>query len=102
MVEGQFPQYHIKEVRIMERYQPKKLSIGDTARLCGVTIKQIRHWEAKGYIPKATRVVCGERAYRLFSPDDMQLIQKIKDYLDEGFTLQAAAEKIKKGGGQNA
>ena len=28
-------------------------SIGDTAKMTGATQKQIRHWEAKGYIPEA-------------------------------------------------
>ena len=68
-------------------------SIGDTAKMTGVTQKQIRNWEAKGYIPEATRVVSGERAYRRFSQDQIEIIQKINDYLDEGFTLQAAAKK---------
>jgi hypothetical protein len=32
-------------------------SIGDTSKLTGVSKKQIRNWEAKGYIPEAERVV---------------------------------------------
>ena len=42
-------------------------SIGDTAKMTGVTQKQIRNWEDRGYIPEPTRVVCGERAYRYFT-----------------------------------
>ena len=41
--------------------------IGDTASMTGVTQKQIRNWEERGYIPEADRVVCGERAYRYFT-----------------------------------
>jgi len=71
----------------------KNFSIGDTAKMTGVTQKQIRNWEAKGYISEATRVVSGERAYRRFSPEQIEIIHKINDYLDEGFTLQAAVKK---------
>ena len=75
--------------------QPKKntFSIGDTAKMTGATQKQIRNWEANGYIPLADRIVCGERAYRRFKLDQVETIRKIKDYLDEGFTLLAAAQK---------
>ena len=90
--------------------QPKKntFSIGDTAKMTGATQKQIRNWEANGYIPLADRVVCGERAYRRFTQSQVETIRKIKDYLDEGYTLVAAAQKatgikfINKGGRGNA
>jgi len=38
-------------------------SIGDTAEMAGVSQRQIRDWEARGYIPKAQRLICGDRAY---------------------------------------
>ena len=70
-------------------------SIGDTSKLTRASMKQIRNWEAKGYIPKADRVVSGDRAYRRFSLKQVELISRIKDLLDEGYTLPAAAEKAK-------
>ena len=77
----------------MRNSTKKNYSIGDTAQMTGVTQKQIRNWEAKGYIPEAIRVVSGERAYRRFSPEQIKIIHKINDYLDEGFTLQTAVKK---------
>jgi len=74
-------------------YSSKNYSIGDTASQSGVTVKQIRNWEEKGYIAKATRIICGERAYRYFSESDLRNIREIKEYVDQGFTLQAAARK---------
>ena len=74
----------------------KSYSIGEAARLCGVTRKQIRHWEGKNYLPELTRTVCGERAYRTFAENDLVIIKKIKHYLDAGFTLSSAADKAKK------
>ena len=84
------------------------LSIGDTAKRTGATQKQIRHWEAKGYISEAGRVVSGVRAYRRFTLGQVETISKIKEFLDEGFTLLAAAQKVTgktfstKGGHRNA
>ena len=83
----------------------KTFSIGDTAKMSGATQKQIRNWEARGYIPTADRVVSGDRAYRRFTMDEVETIRKIKDYLDEGFTLSSAVSKaagnnqIKEGSG---
>ena len=70
-------------------------SIGDTAKISRASKKQIRNWEDRGYIPKAERVVSGNRAYRRFSLKQVELISRIKDLLDEGYTLPAAAEKAK-------
>ena len=68
-------------------------SIGDTSKMTGATQKQIRNWEARRYIPKADRIVSGDRAYRRFSLKQIELISNIKGFLDEGYTLPAAAEK---------
>ena len=67
-------------------------SIGDAAKMTGVTQKQIRNWEARGYIPEAYRVVCGKRSYRYFSLDQIEIITKIKGYLDQGYTLAHASK----------
>ena len=68
------------------------LSIGATSKMTGVTQKQIRHWEARGYIPAAMRVVCGEKAYRYFTAEQIEIIAKIKGYLDQGYTLVHASK----------
>jgi DNA-binding transcriptional MerR regulator len=71
----------------------KDYSIGDTAKMTGATQKQIRNWESKGYIPKANRVASGDRSYRRFNLDQIETISKIREYLEQGFTLSAAVEK---------
>jgi DNA-binding transcriptional MerR regulator len=70
----------------------KTFSIGDTAKMTGATQKQIRNWEAAGHIPEAVRVVSGSRAYRRFTQDQIRIITDIKYFLDQGFTLSAAAK----------
>jgi DNA-binding transcriptional MerR regulator len=77
----------------MDSNTNQTVSIGEAARICGVTVKQIRHWQEREYIPEPQRVVCGERAYRQFEEEDLEHIKRIKQYLDAGFRLDKAAEK---------
>ena len=76
----------------MTQIKKAPFSIGDTAKMTGVTQKQIRNWEARCYIPEAYRVVCGERAYRYFTADQIEIIRQIKGYLDQGYTLAHASK----------
>ena len=55
----------------------KTVSIGEAARLTGVSIKQVRHWHAQGYIPAPQRVICGERSYRQFGKEDLKFIHRL-------------------------
>ena len=84
----------------MKRIKSETFSIGDTARTTGVSLKQLRNWEARGYIPTATRVVCGPRAYRYFNEKQVEQIQAIKKLLDEGFTLSHASRLARKSCGK--
>jgi len=77
----------------MENKARQTVSIGEAARLCGVTAKKIRYWQDREFIPEPQRVVCGERAYRQFVEEDLEIIKRIKWYLDAGFRLNSAAEK---------
>jgi DNA-binding transcriptional MerR regulator len=70
-------------------------SIGDTARMTGVSQKQLRHWEAREFISAPMRIVCGQRAYRYFTRKQVEQIQAIKKLLDEGFTLSHASRLAK-------
>ena len=84
----------------MEKFRKKTFSIGDTAKLCGVSQKQLRNWEARGYIPAATRVVCGERAYRHFTEKQVSQIKAIKKLMDEGYALPHASRLARKSSGK--
>jgi DNA-binding transcriptional MerR regulator len=71
----------------------KDYSIGDVSKESGVSQKQIRDWEAKGLISEPVRIKCGDRAYRRFTRDDLEVIRLVKKYKDQGFTLKAAVKK---------
>jgi len=74
-----------------ERFE-KTYSIGDASRITGVSQRQLRAWEGK-HIPQPDRLICGERAYRRYTQDQINLIARIKEYQDQGFTLKAAAQR---------
>ncbi len=68
-------------------------SIGDAARLSGVTDKQLRNWEKSKYLQDVQRVVSGVRSYRRYSEEQIGQIKRIKGFLDLGYTLPVAAAK---------
>ena len=69
----------------------KPVSIGTTAEATNTTVKMLRYWEEKGYITPE-RIYSGSRGYRYYSHDDVKKITRIKNYIDQGYTLQAAAQ----------
>jgi DNA-binding transcriptional MerR regulator len=73
----------------------KTYSIGDASKMSGASQKQIRSWEAKGYIPKAEHSVSGDRSYRRFTLEQVDTISRIVNLLEEGYTLSAAAGKAR-------
>ena len=69
----------------------KPVSIGSAAEASNTTVKMLRYWETKGYITPE-RVYSGSRGYRFYYPADLQKITKIKNYIDQGYTLKASAQ----------
>jgi len=68
-------------------------SIGDAAKITGVSEKQLRNWEKCQYLQGIQRSISGERAYRRYGEAEINQIQIIKTYLDEGYTLAVSAAK---------
>ena len=67
-------------------------SISETEKLTDASQKQIGYWEKIGLITQVERNICGDIAYRRFTPGQVELIRAIKGYLDRGYTLAWAAE----------
>jgi len=70
--------------------------IGDAARMTGITIKQLRYYEEKGYIQPPERVVCGERAYRRYTDEQIAFLRTLKGYMDKGYKLHRALRYAEK------
>lgn len=71
----------------MEKAQ---LPLSEMARVAGVSARQIRYWEKKGYITSHQAQKNQNHKFNFFS---LLKVMEIKEFLDEGYTLQAAVEK---------
>lgn len=65
------------------------VGISELSKVTGVSPRQIRYWEQKGYV-ESTGEKSGNRKFRLPMVIKVEII---KHFLDEGYTLTAAVEK---------
>ncbi|WP_091395127.1 MerR family transcriptional regulator [Arachidicoccus rhizosphaerae] len=68
------------------------VGIGEVSQITGIPTRQIRYWEDKGIISSLTEEGGKNRRYDYKNIKKMLLV---KELLDEGYTLDASAEKIK-------
>ncbi len=68
------------------------VGIGEVSQITGIPTRQIRYWEEKKIISSLTEEEGKNRRYDYKNIKKMLLI---KELLDEGYTLDASAEKIK-------
>jgi len=84
----------------------KTISISDASRITFLSQKQIRTFEARGYIIPPQRIRSGEISYRRFTQENVENLKAIKGFIDEGFTLPVASKKafdaMKKGVDEDA
>ena len=67
------------------------MTIGELARSSGVNAKLIRHYEAIGIVPKASRTASG---YRIYSKTDIQFLKFIKRARSLGFSMKEIKKLI--------
>ena len=67
------------------------VGIGEVSAITGIPQRQIRYWEAKDIITSVSGSGSNTRRYDYMQIKKMLLI---KEMLDEGFTLDAAARKV--------
>lgn len=68
-----------------------KIGIGETSEITGIPQRQLRYWEEKGIISSLTTEKGNVRRYDYLN---IKKILLIKELLDEGYTLDAAAKKV--------
>lgn len=69
------------------------VGIGEVSQITGIPTRQIRYWEDKGIITSLTEEEGKNRRYDYKNIKKMLLI---KELMDEGYTLDASADKVKK------
>lgn len=67
------------------------LGIGQISEMTGVSPRQLRYWEKRGYIQPLAKK---EGETRQYKAKTVVTILGIKHFLDEGYTLQAAVTKM--------
>jgi DNA-binding transcriptional MerR regulator len=65
------------------------LSVGDLAKLAGVSIRTLHHYDEIGLLSPSERTAAG---YRLYSTDDVERLQRIIVYRSLGFDLATIAK----------
>ncbi len=69
------------------------VGIGEVSQITAIPTRQIRYWEEKGIISSLTEE---EGKNRRYNYENIKKMLLIKEMIDEGYTLDAAAEKVKK------
>ena len=64
------------------------LTVGEAARLIGVSVRTLHHWDALGLAVPSGRTWSG---YRLYSPDDVARLQQVLVYRETGMPLARIA-----------
>ncbi|MFV0558196.1 MAG: MerR family transcriptional regulator [Enterococcus sp.] len=66
------------------------VGISELSEMTGVSTRQLRYWEKKGFI---TSIEKQEHAARKYDLPTVGKVEMIKHFLDEGFVLAKAVEK---------
>ena len=69
------------------------VGIGEVSMITGIPTRQLRYWEDKGIIRSLTEE---EGKNRRYDYRNIKKVLLIKEMLDEGYTLDAAASKVQK------
>ena len=66
-------------------------SVGEVARLAGVSVRTLHHYDAVGILQPANR---GDNGYRAYTTEDLERLQRILAYRELGFELAAIGELL--------
>lgn len=90
---GSHEQRHVEEcASCPDRGEPvRMITIGEAAEASGVSSKMIRYYERIGLMPSAPRRGSG---YRLYGPEDVQVLRFVGRARELGFPVRAIAELL--------
>ncbi|MFQ5822844.1 MAG: MerR family transcriptional regulator [bacterium] len=70
------------------------LSSSEVTRKLDISLRQLYYWELKGIV-KPKMITMGSREFKRYSAKDFEILKLIKDYLDQGYTLNSAVQRAK-------
>ncbi|HET7366649.1 MAG TPA: Cu(I)-responsive transcriptional regulator [Burkholderiales bacterium] len=71
---------------------PQRLKIGQAAAAAGLSAKMVRHYEAIGLLPRATRTTYSN--YRLYGPNDVHTMRFVRRARSLGFSMAEIKELL--------
>ena len=69
------------------------LSSSEVTSKLDISLRQLYYWELKGII-KPRMITMGSREFKRYSAKDFEVLQQIKAFLDQGYTLSSAARRV--------
>ncbi len=69
------------------------LSSSEVTHKLDISLRQLYYWELKGIV-KPRMIAMGSREFKRYSGRDFKVLKQIKDYLDQGFTLNSAVQRV--------
>ncbi len=68
-------------------------SSSDVTSKLHISLRQLYYWELKGIVTPRM-VAMGSREFKRYSNRDFETLRQIKDFLDEGYTLNSAVHRV--------
>ncbi len=69
------------------------LSSTEVTRKLDISLRQLYYWELKGIV-KPRMIAMGSREFKRYSNKDFETLRQIKDFLDQGYTLTSAVQRV--------
>src|SRR3954471_9103699 len=82
-------------MRVSDSQQTHRRQIGEVARLTGLTVRALHHYDEIGLLPPAERTEAG---YRLYGDADLRRLYRILALREMGFTLAEIASTFAREG----
>jgi len=58
-----------------------------------ISLRQLYYWELKGVVTPRM-ITMGSREFKRYSNRDFERLRQIKNFLDEGYTLTSAVQRV--------
>ncbi len=68
-------------------------SSSDVTRKLSISLRQLYYWELKGIVTPRM-IAMGSREFKRYSNRDFETLRQIKDFLDQGYTLNSAVQRV--------